>query len=221
MAIKLSQKLKVKSQKLKNKRILITAGPTWVPIDEVRVISNIATAKTGIIIAEEAKKQGAQVRLFLGPAGLDYSNKSIRIRRFKYFSELKDIISKELSKKLYDIIIHSAAVSDFSTVKFKGKLESSRDYNLKLKRLPKIIKIMRRLAPDAKLVMFKLESGLSDALLISKAELAQHKINADYVVANRTNPYRAFIISKKGNSIVASSKVELAKKLLKSLSYNL
>ncbi len=52
---------------LNGKRILITAGPTWVPIDNVRVISNIATGTTGVLLAWQTSAQGAKVTLVLGP----------------------------------------------------------------------------------------------------------------------------------------------------------
>ena len=52
---------------LKNKKILITAGPTWVSIDTVRVISNTATGATGILLAEKLRKLDAKVTLLLGP----------------------------------------------------------------------------------------------------------------------------------------------------------
>ena len=69
---------------LKNKNILITAGPTWVPIDRVRVISNIATGKTGILLAKSANKLGAKVTLVLGPVGEVGLEKEINVKRF-YF----------------------------------------------------------------------------------------------------------------------------------------
>lgn len=216
MVTKITQSAKAnKAQNLSNKKILITAGPTWVPIDDVRVISNIATGQTGILLAEEADRQGAEVTLLLGPVYDNYSNRAIRIRRFKFFNDLKGVIIKELSLRKYDVIIHNAAVSDFKPRQFSGKIGSDRAYDLKLTPLPKIIRDIRRLAPKTKLVMFKLESAVSNKTLIQRAKLAQAKANADFVVANRVSPYCAFIIDKKGNMISVRSRIELAKKLLR------
>lgn len=202
----------------KKKKILITAGPTWVAIDNVRVISNIATGETGILLAERLERLGACVTLILGPIGACCLNKKIKILRFKFFDELQDIIKKELKNKKYDIVIHSAAVSDYKPERFfKEKISSDKVFDLKLKPLPKIIEDIRRLAPRAKLVMFKLESGVSDTTLIKRAKIAQSKVNADFTVANRFNPYRAFIIDKIGNTISVKSKKELAKELLNRL----
>lgn len=207
-----------KIQNSKNKRILITAGPTWVPIDSVRVISNIATGETGILLARQAKKLGTEVTLFLGPVSniaLSHLDKAIRIQRFKFFDELKEKIIEELRTKEYDVIIHNAAVSDFKPGRFKGKIDSDGVYDLKLKPLPKIIRHIRHLAPKSKLVMFKLESGVSCATLIRRARQAQKKVRADFVVANTINPYRAFIIDKENNTVSVRSKTELAKRLFK------
>jgi phosphopantothenoylcysteine decarboxylase/phosphopantothenate--cysteine ligase len=200
---------------LKNKRILITAGPTWVPIDGVRVISNIATGQTGILLAKQLSKSGAKVTLALGPVSSCCVNNKVKIINFRFFDELRSRLKKELRSKKYDIIIHSAAVSDFKPAQpAKGKLVSERSYNLKLSPLPKIIKDIRILNPKAKLVMFKLETGVSDNVLIQRAELARDKVKADFVVANRINPYRAFIIDRKSNIVSAKNKRELVKKLL-------
>lgn len=210
-----------KFKKLKGKRILITAGPTWVPIDSVRVISNIATGKTGIILAEKLRKAGCKVTLLLGPIG-NYQNKKIRLLRFRFFDELRNKLTKELCVKKYDFVIHSAAVSDFKPTRLiKGKIHSAVALGLKLLPLPKIIEDIRRLAPRAKLVMFKFEPGASSKTLIHLAKSARAKISADFVVANKINPYRAFIIDRQGKILTtAVTKELLANNLLKFLTYN-
>ena len=55
------ERLKI-SDSLRGKKILVTAGPTREPIDEVRFITNASSGKTGTAIAEAAKKRGAEVR---------------------------------------------------------------------------------------------------------------------------------------------------------------
>ncbi|MCX5702474.1 MAG: hypothetical protein NTW64_05855 [Candidatus Omnitrophica bacterium] len=201
---------------LKNKKILITAGPTWVPIDDVRVISNIASGETGILLAKQAKKLGAKVTLFLGPVNDCCLENGIKLIRFKYFEELRNKIKKELHSDKYDYIIHSAAISDFKPAdSLKGKISSKRAISLRLEPLPKIYVDIRRLAPQAKLVVFKLESRVPDDVLIESAKLQQYKAGAGFVVANRINPYRAFIIDRSGNIVTIRSKKELANRLLK------
>jgi len=223
---------------LRNKRILITAGPTWVPIDEVRVISNIASGETGILLAEKLLKYGAGVTLVLGPvescsvsgstAPIRLTSfaqgcpersrridKKIKLVRFKFFDQLRSRLKKELLSKNYDCIIHCAAVSDFRPLSpDRGKLASNKAHNLKLTVLPKIVNEIRKLRPAAKLVMFKLEAGISDIELIRRAREALLKAQADLIVANRITPsYKAFILNKNETLDCVHSKKELADKL--------
>ncbi|MBM3255554.1 MAG: hypothetical protein FJZ08_04560 [Candidatus Omnitrophica bacterium] len=202
----------------KNKKILITAGPTWVPIDSVRVISNIASGQTGILLAREALRRGAKVTLFLGPVSICCLPGRMRLVRFTFFRELMDKIRKELRNIRYDLIIHSAAVSDFKPKRKAGsKLSSAKGLRLELKPLPKIIDCIKRYAGGHKTVIFKLEPGVSETTLISRAKLARDKYNAEIVVANQPDPYRAFIIDKQDTIKKVGSKEGLAKGLFEAL----
>jgi phosphopantothenoylcysteine decarboxylase/phosphopantothenate--cysteine ligase len=203
---------------IKHKKVLITAGPTWVSIDSVRVISNIATGETGILLAEKLVKEGARVTLLLGPVGACCIDRRIRVINFKFFDELRNCLKKELRVRIYDIVIHNAAVSDFKAERqARGKLTSGKSYTLKLSPLPKLAKEIKVLNPKAKLVIFKLESVSSDKALIQRAKLAKVKLKADLTVANRINPYRAFIIDRTDKVISTKSKKELVDKLIKIL----
>lgn len=202
---------------LKNKRILITAGPTWVPIDDVRVLSNISSGETGILLAKEAKRQGAKVTLFLGPVS-NNGLTGINLIRFKFFAELKNKLTRELRQRKYDVILHAAAVSDFQpAARIKGKLSSAKKYNLKLSPLPKIIKIIKKIASPAKIVLFKFEPGASKETLLVKGRAVLKNSGAQLVVANCLVPYRAFIIDKKSGVTQAKNKKQLAQKLIEAL----
>ena len=201
---------------LKGKRILITAGATSVPVDRVRVISNIATGETGVLIAKAAKKLGAKVTLCLSRPGINPPDRQVKLIAFTFFEELRSKVIKELRSCSYDIIIHSAAVSDFKPRDtLRPKLDSDRAHNLKLVPLPKIIDEMKVFSRGAKIVIFKLEPGLSDRSLIRSAKSAQKRIGADIVVANRIDPYRAFIINRCDKVITVKNKKELTAALLK------
>jgi phosphopantothenoylcysteine decarboxylase/phosphopantothenate--cysteine ligase len=207
--------------KLKNKRILITAGPTWVPIDSVRVISNIATGQTGVLLAQEAVHRGFKVTLLLGPGDYCCLRKGIRVIRFRFFDELRQGLKKELGTRRYDFIIHSAAVADFKPARvFKRKLSSQKTINLKLKPLPKVFQDIRKVSPESRLAIFKLESRVSDKTLIQRAKVAQQKSGAEIVVANRLNPYCAFIINKSNDIVSLESKKDLVRALLRCLTQN-
>ena len=239
MAInKRNQKPESRNQNnLKDKNILITAGPTWVPIDNVRVISNIATGSTGILLAEHLSKLGAKVTLILGPVpnvaflrreakkvttfGISSCciNRKVKIINFRFFDELKEKIQKELGAKKYDIVIHSAAVSDYRpTQAYKGKITSGKKlFSINLRPTPKLFAEIRRKSADSKLVIFKLEFGVKENLLKTKALKLLKDARADLVVANTFcgNSYKAFIIDK-GKRVLAriNKKAAVAQRLI-------
>ncbi len=217
---------------------MITAGPTWVAIDEVRVISNIASGETGILLADKLSGQGVKVTLILGPGenmsfpgltgesrrldsrfrGNDKNgieNSKVKIVRFRFFEELRQALKKELKAVKYDFIIHSAAVSDFAprnTV--RGKLKSDRPPVLRLKALPKLSSDIRRLAPLAGLVLFKLESGIKDEELVLRGRKTLAANRADLIVANRLKPrYKAYILDGKRIYSSSGSKHETVRNL--------
>ena len=148
---------------LKNKKVLLTYGPTWVPIDNVRVISNISTGKLGYILADLLTKEGTQLTVLQGPVIEQLKSHSIRVVEFRFYDELSSLIKVEL-KRHYDIIIHAAAVSDYELASpFKKKI-SSRLSRLKfdLKPTAKIIEKIKKASPNSFLVGFKLTDNINN-----------------------------------------------------------
>ena len=184
-------------------------------MDDVRVISNIATGETGILLAEKFVHLGAKVTLLLGCAQKPKINPKVRLIPFRFFNELKSIINRELRTRFYNVIIHNAAVSDFGLRQKEGKISSAKSIILKLKPLVKIVSLIRRLNKKAKLVIFKLEPRMKDKALIGNAKRAMKQSGADLVIANKLNPYRAFIIGKQNRIVSARSKPEMVCKLAK------
>lgn len=95
----------------KGKRVLISAGPTFEAIDPVRFIGNRSSGKTGIAIAEEFSKQGADVVLVLGPTHLKPNNQSIKVIPIESAEQMYAACIAE--SKSADIIVMSAAVADY------------------------------------------------------------------------------------------------------------
>lgn len=208
---------------LKSKKVLITAGPTWVPIDRVRIISNIATGNTGILLAELSRELRANVTLILGPVGEDYLGSSIKVKRFHYFDELHSLVKRELKENKYDIVIHSAAVSDFKTRKvFSEKIKSdSKNLTLDLESTIKIVDKIKKYSPRVFLVIFKLDFNLSRNKMIESARRTMRESRADLAVVNTfsdRNPYKALIIDRERTFYQTNSKQILAKKLLQIIS---
>lgn len=95
---------------LNGKTVLITAGPTYEPIDPVRFIGNRSSGKMGFALAEEALRLGAGVILITGPSHLQASPS---IERHDVFTadEMYGLVMKKYLQ--VDIAIAAAAVSDF------------------------------------------------------------------------------------------------------------
>ncbi len=206
---------------IKNKKILITAGPTWVAIDSARVISNIASAETGILLAEKLKRRGAKVTLLLGPAERRCLNKGIRTLRFRFFDELKNTLLKELKSRRYDAVIHSAAVSDYRPLlAYKQKISShKKNWRLNLIQTPKLIDAIKKIQKTALLVGFKFIPQVKDKILIEEAKKLLRHAKADLVVANtiKQKSYAAFIVGSDRTQGPLLSKNALAEALSRKL----
>lgn len=205
----------------KGKRILITAGPTWVPIDRVRVISNIASGITGILLAEEFICLGAKVTLLLGPVPACCLNKNMKVVRFRFFDELKESLIKELKTKKYDIVIHSAAVSDYKVGnKFIGKVKSDKSlWKLNLVPTEKIIDLVKKIDDKVFLVGFKFDPNITKNKLLNEAQGLLRRSGADLVVANTMSGagYRAYLVSESGIGAEINSKEKLVENLASNL----
>ncbi|NQU73460.1 MAG: hypothetical protein HQ547_01940 [Candidatus Omnitrophica bacterium] len=219
---------------LRHKKILVTAGPTWIPVDAIRVLSNISSGLTGTLIARYAAAQGAGVTLLLGPGSLEKDRtlrgkrQKLKIIRFKYFSELDGLLKKELRRQKYDVIIHSAAVADYKPAKrIKKKIKSGKDdLSILLKPTAKLIDKIKRYARGSFLVMFKLETERSKNRLINTAYKNMMRSKADLVVANNLkditkNRHKAYIIDSKRKAISVNTKEELADRLFGMISERL
>jgi phosphopantothenoylcysteine synthetase/decarboxylase len=116
--------------------------------------------------------------------------------------------------------LHAAAVSDYLPQPRRGKISSKKNgLVLKLKRAPKIIKAIRQLNPDACLVMFKFEAGVTDSLLIKRATAGMREAGADMVIANtiKDGKYKGYILNGVGLISKCKSKEGLSKKLIEVL----
>jgi phosphopantothenoylcysteine decarboxylase/phosphopantothenate--cysteine ligase len=181
------------------KKILITSGPTSVAIDAMRVITNRSTGEMGRLIANICAAKGAKVTLLEGAVTTTAPlARGIKVIRFCFFDELERLMRVEL-KKRPQVVVHAAAVSDFSVKEpFKGKLSSGGRVTLELVPTRKLVKVIRKAAPEAVLVAFKFEPSLSAA--VRKAGGLFQEAGCDLVVANAVdkNGYRGCLIAKDG-----------------------
>jgi len=113
-------------KKLKNKRILVTAGPTYEPIDPVRFIGNYSSGKMGYALANELAEQGAEVILISGPTALTINNPSVKKIYVQTADEMFDATVKYF--KNCDAAIMSAAVADYKPAqRYRQKVKRNND----------------------------------------------------------------------------------------------
>lgn len=208
--------------RLKNKFILITAGPTWVSIDRVRVLSNIASGETGIALAEKLARSGAKITLLLGPVGKYEAVNKFRILRFKFFDELKNQLFHELKHRKYDVVIHSAAVSDYRPTRvLPGKAKSNlQHWRIGLVPTAKLIERVKKINRNIFLVGFKFEPDKPKKMLINSARRLIKSADADLVIANTLSRsrYKAYILGKNKDYGLLTSKHTMVDRLSKIIS---
>jgi len=168
---------------LKDKKVLITAGPTYEPIDDVRFIGNYSTGKMGFQLAKAAAQRGADVTLVSGPAMLQ-SPRNIKRIDVKTSDEMFNAVKSNLDGMEY--VIMSAAVSDYKPEEvFCGKIKKQKYNNLQINTV-KTVDILKYLGENKKgykLVGFALETQ-------NEIEYAKEKIrtkNLDLAVVNNPN----------------------------------
>ena len=170
----------LKTLPLRNKKVLITAGPTYEAIDPVRFIGNHSSGKMGVAIAEKAAKLGAEVTLVLGPSSVPIADKSIEVVRVTSANEMYEAVHQVF--ELADRAIFSAAVADYrpaqvATEKIKKK-ESS--LTITLEKTKDILASAGLIKKQQFLVGFALET--QNELVNAKKKL--EKKNLDLIVLN-------------------------------------
>lgn len=203
------------------KKILITAGPTWVKIDAVRIITNIFTGRLGYYLAVNFSREGFSVDLLINPCFNILKEKNIHILKFSYWDEFRKKLKTLLVNNNYSLIIHSAAVSDYYYPSASAdKIPSQRKkLTLVLKPAPKLTNLIRKYAKGSLLVQFKLEKN--ERGLIEKAYQSLKKNNFHFVVANALSrirkDYQACVIDRDKNILRIKSKKELFNFLLEKI----
>jgi phosphopantothenoylcysteine decarboxylase/phosphopantothenate--cysteine ligase len=95
---------------LSGKRIVVTAGPTWEPIDPVRFVGNRSTGKMGFAVAAEAFARGAAVTLVVGPGTLEPPI-GPAVTRVTTADEMRRAVLAAAPDA--DAVVMAAAVADF------------------------------------------------------------------------------------------------------------
>lgn len=162
---------------MKKTKVVITAGPTYEPIDPVRGITNRSTGMMGYEIAKEAVKREYNVTLITGPVSLK-APKAEKVIKVTTASEMKKAVEKEI--KNADVLIMAAAVADFRVKKYAAsKIKKSGKFTLELIKNPDILKSAAKHKIKGK-IGFALESGS----LLKNAKKKLKEKGLDMIVAN-------------------------------------
>ena len=208
---------------LKDKKILITAGPTYEKIDPVRFIGNYSSGKMGFALAEECSRRGAKVVLVAGPVSLTCTENIQRVD-VESCKEMYEAAVGEFPN--CDAAILCAAVADFRPEMIaEQKIKRVGDeLLLKLKPTQDIAATIGSMKGEGqRIVAFALETNEEE----SNAQRKLEKKNADFIVLNSTRiPGTTFqaddnqitIINKEGKKSYAKKpKAEVARDIIDEL----
>ncbi len=165
---------------LKGKKILITAGPTYEPIDPVRYIGNRSSGKMGLALATAAAELGAEVILVLGPTQIQVPDGDLKIIHVETAQQMLEEVLQHFDSA--DAVIAAAAVSDYrpihsSPTKIK---KTGEQMQIALQRNPDILATLGTRRKNQILVGFALETDQEH----ENARLKLERKNLNFIVLN-------------------------------------
>ena len=170
----------IPTKKFQNKKVLITAGPTYEAIDPVRFIGNHSSGKMGFALAEEFAKQGAHVILVAGPSKEVSNHPSIKRINVTSAAQMYDAVLLEYNNS--DIAVMSAAVADYTPVQVSDtKIKKQEDhFSIELTKTKDILKSLGETKTNQILIGFALETNNEEENALKKLK----NKNLDFIVLN-------------------------------------
>ncbi|PKM92702.1 MAG: hypothetical protein CVU80_01955 [Elusimicrobia bacterium HGW-Elusimicrobia-4] len=198
---------------MKQKIVLITAGPTKEYIDPVRFISNDSSGKMGYLLAEESKKNGAKVILISGPTNLK-PPKNVKVIHIVSAEQMFGQVKKYFGK--CDVFISCAAVGDYKAEKFsENKIKKTgKSINLKLIPNPDILYEVTRLPLTAYRLPLIIGFALETEGLIKNAQRKLKEKKLDIIIANKIGSMNS---DKTTGAIITKNKIEKFKNISKKI----
>ncbi len=169
---------------LKGKKVLVTAGPTYEPIDPVRFIGNHSSGKMGVALTRELSLRGAEVHLVIGPTTQEMSFHNTKIHKVQTAEQMYEVCVEQFPSA--DIAILSAAVADYTPVNpSEQKLKKNSDtITVELRKTKDILKTLGEKKYNGQLLVgFALETANERDYAIGKLKSK----NADLIVLNSLN----------------------------------
>lgn len=167
--------------KLTGKKAVVSAGPTYEPLDPVRFIGNHSSGKMGFALAKELQSRGAEVTLVMGPTQLDFPTSGMNLIRVNTAEEMYNACNS--SFKNADIGIMTAAVADYRPeVKADQKIKKAENrFSLELVKTKDILQSLGESKREGQvLIGFALETNNEKEYALTKLR----KKNLDMIVMN-------------------------------------
>lgn len=154
-------------------RVLVTAGRTEEPLDPVRIITNRASGIMGWEIARAFQSTGAAVTIIAGQVTIPLPPETIRVNTA---AEMASAVEKKLPET--DILVMCAAVADYQPVETARTKIHTQTLNLRLKRTPNILQMVRKSGYQPFTVAFSQDDSME------RAEKKLREYGVDLIVAN-------------------------------------
>lgn len=207
---------------LSGKKVLVTAGPTYEPIDPVRFVGNHSSGLMGFAIAEQFAKMGAEVTLISGPTHLTIKHPKIHRVDVTTAKEMAEVVTKHFS--VSDITVMAAAVADYTPAVVADQKIKKTDsaFSLEMKKTTDILKKLGEIKSEKQyLVGFALETENE----MANARLKLQNKNLDLIVLNsaktpgtgfKTSTNQVVMIAKEGELTTGElkDKREVAKDII-------
>jgi len=215
-------------------KILVTAGGTEEPVDGVRRLTNVSTGATGGVLARHFADCGAEV-LLLHAERAPLGTVNVERDTFVTFADLEAALRRHLGGRDWDVIVHLAAVSDYSVASVEvdgrqvahgdqGKIGSGREVVIRLAPNPKLIDDLKTWSrnPSIKVVGFKLTNEVDPDVRTAQVRALLDRGTTDLVVHNDLSEiegqdHKAAIWTLKGPVARTTKKTELAQALFRLL----
>ncbi len=211
-------------KRLQGKKVLVVSGRTEDDVNGIRILTSRASGKTGRLLALEAFRQGAEVKIIHNDFLRLHSLEKISEEKARTTTEFYEKTVKELGKG-HDWLLLPAAIGDFEASMLEGKIISEKKASIELKPREKLLEIVGKKFPGTKIVAFKAVVGASKEELLEIAKEKLRKEKLQIVVANDvrekgmgTSENSVWIVSGKTEKWVSADKKEIAREIVQAMS---
>jgi len=201
---------------IKDKKILVTAGPTLEPIDPIRYIGNFSSGKQGYEIAKAATLYGAKTILITGPTLESAPDIDILVKIQTAQDMLKQTINFCKKFKLIDAAICTAAVSDWKINQSKRKYKKNENIfkKIKFKKNADILESISNLKNFRPKIVCGFSAETNNLILNSRKKLLEK--NCDLIFANKiSSKFNPMGNQKNQISLIGKNRAENWKKMTK------